>query len=160
MTFPTGTSIPTTNLDSADDDPSLARADLLSAVQTLNQLIASANAASGVLVLDGSGKVLVSQLPTSFSQTGTIQLQPSTHIVSITSVLRMAQIVTADLGSATGTTSPDAGDLVYLTDGDAGQPCLGVYDGSAWRVVRLMTQVGSVGGALSATVSLSATADA
>lgn len=158
MTFPTGTSIPTTNLDSADDDPSLARADLLSAVQTLNQLIASANAASGVLVLDGSGKVLVSQLPTSFSQTGTIQLQPSTHIVSISSVLRLAQLFTADLGTVTGTTAPDAGDLIYLVDGDAGQPCLGCYDGTKWRIVRLMTEVGDVGAAISATSSLTATA--
>lgn len=159
MTFPTGTSIPTTHLDSADDDPSLARADLLSAVQTLNQLIASANAASGVLVLDGSGKVLVSQLPTSFSQTGTIQLQPSTHIVSISSVLRLAQLVTADLGTVTGTTSPNAGDLIYLVDGDAGQPCLGCYDGTRWRIVRLMTEVGDVGASISTTSSLTATAD-
>ena len=158
MTFPTGTSISTANLDSPDDDPSLARADLYNLVTAVNQLIASANIASGVLVLDGSGKIGVSYLPSTFSQSGTLSLQPSAAIVSVNRVLRLSQTVSADLGFATGTTSPTAGDMVYLTDGDAGQPCVGVYDGSAWRVVRLMTQVGSVGAAITATATLTAAA--
>ncbi len=159
MTFPTGTVISTANLDSADDDPSLARADLYNAVVALNQLIASVNAANGVLSLDGSAKIGQSYLPSTISATGNQVLSPSTGIVNIQKVLRLAQIVTADLGSATGTTSPSAGDLCFLTDGDAGTPCLACYDGSAWKVVRLMTQVGSVGASLSASSTLVAEAD-
>jgi hypothetical protein len=158
MTFPTGTSIATANLDSSDDDPSLARADLYNLVVAVNQLIASANIASGVLVLDGSGKVGVSYLPSTFSQTGTLALQPSAGIVSVNRVLRLSQTYTADLGSATGTTSPTAGDICYLVDGDAGQPCVGIYNGSAWKVLRLMTTVGAVGAALTSSSTLTATA--
>jgi hypothetical protein len=159
MTFPTGTVINTTNLDSADDDPSLARADLYAAVVALNQLIASENTALGVLVLNGSGKIAATYLPNNYTVSGNIAMTPSTGVVTLNRVLRLTQTVTADLGTATGTSSPVAGDLIYLTDGDAGQPCLGVYDGSAWKVVRLMTRVGDVGAALTATATLTATAD-
>jgi hypothetical protein len=159
MTFPTGTQIPTTNLDSSDDDPSLARADLYNLVVAVNQLIASQNLASGVAVLDGTAKIAISNLPSSFTQSGTLALQPGAGIVSVNRVLRLSQTYTADLGSATGTTSPVAGDLCYLVDGDAGQPCVGAYDGSVWRVLRLMTQVGSVGATLTASSTFTAAAD-
>lgn len=159
MTFPTGTTISTTNLDSGDDDPSLARADLYNAVTALNQLIASANTASGVLVLDPTAKITSTYLPTSYVTSGNLGLAPSTGIVTVNRVMRLTQTYTADLGAALGTTSPSAGDLIYLVDGDAGQPCLGVYNGSAWKIVRFMTTVGDVGADLTATVSITATAD-
>lgn len=155
MTFPTGLTISTANLDSPDDDPSLARADLLSLVEGFNQLTASVNAASGVVVLDGSGKLSVSQIPTSINVTGNLSLIPSTKIVNIRDILRLQPRYTADNGSLT----PSTGDIQYLVDGDAGQPCLGVYDGSAWRVVRFMTQVGDVGSTMESTFTLEATAD-
>lgn len=158
MTFPTGTTIPTTNLASASSDPSLARADLYDLVVAVNAIIESYNAAQGVLVLNGSAKVATGYLPSTIAVTGNIALQPSTGIVSVQNALRLSQIVTADLGTQTGTTSPSAGDLVYLTDGDAGRPCLGCYDGTKWRVVRFATQVGDVGAAITATATLSATA--
>ena len=159
MTFPSGTTISTLNLDSPDDDPSLARADIYNAVVALNSLIASENTASGVVVLDSNTKIPGSLLPTTQTPTSTLTLQPSTGIISIRNVLRLYPIVTADLGTYLGTSSPSAGDLVYLTDGDAGQPCVGVYDGSVFRVIRLMTQVGSVGAAITAAFTFSAAAD-
>lgn len=158
MTFPTGTTISTANVDSPSDDPSLARADIYNLITAFNQLIASENTALGVVVLDGSGKVAGTLLPGTINPTGSLTLQPSTGTVSIRNVLRLYPVVTADLGTFTGTASPSPGDLCYLTDGDAGSPCIGVYDGSAWRVVRLMTQVGSVGAALSAEFTLTADA--
>lgn len=159
MTFPIGTVISTANLDSPDDNPNLARADLYNAVIALNQLIASANAASGALVLDGSAKIASTYLPTNYVTTGSLSLSPSTGIVNLNRVLRLTQTVTADLGTVTGTASPSAGDVIYLTDGDAGQPCLGVYNGTAWKIVRFMTTVGDVGAALTSTATLTATAD-
>lgn len=160
MTFPVGTVISTANLDSSDDDPSLARVDLYNAVVALNQLIASASAASGALVLDSGAKIPAAHLPGTYQVTGNIIFQPSTGVVSLQRVLRLQQTVVADLGTANGTTSPTAGDLVFLTDGDAGSPCLACYDGTKWCVVRLMTQAGSVGAALTATSTLVAEADA
>lgn len=160
MTFPTGTTISTANLDSADDDPSLARADLYNLAVAVNDIIASANSAQGVLILNASGKVAGAYLPATYTtDSGSITLQPNSGVVSLQKVLRLSQIYTADLGATTGTTSPSAGDLCYLVDGDAGQPCLGCYDGTKWRIVRFMTQVGDVGGTLSTTASLTATAD-
>lgn len=160
MTFPTGTQISTANLDSADDDPSLARADLYNLAVAVNDIIASANAAQGVLVLNASGKIAATYLPTTITTTsGALALQPATGVVSLQKVLRLAQIYTADLGTALGTTAPSAGDVAYLVDGDAGQPCLGCYDGSQWRIVRFMTQVGDVGATISITTSFTATAD-
>jgi hypothetical protein len=159
MTFPTGTQINTSNLDSADDDPSLARVDLLALVQAVNQLIASANLASGVAVLGGTGRIAGSQLPSTINPTGNLILQPSTGMVNIRNALRLYQIYSDDLGSVTGTASPEAGDMIYLVDGDAGTPCLAVYDGSNWRVVRLMTSVGDVGATVSGIFGLTCSAD-
>lgn len=159
MTFPSGQQINTTNLDSPDDDPSLARVDILALTTAFNQLVASENGALGVLVLDSSGKVNGSYLPGTFNPSGALTLQPSNGVVNIRNVLRLHQINTEDLGSVTGTTTPTAGDMCYLVDGDVGQPCLSVYDGSNWRIVRLATTVGTVGSTLTATSTLSATAD-
>jgi len=160
MTFPTGTIISTANLDSPDDDPSLARVDLFNLAVAVNNIIASANAAQGVLILNSSGKIAGSLLPATFTTTsGNIALQPANGVVSLNRVLRLQQTVSADLGSANGTQSPSAGDIVYLTDGDAGQPCLGCYDGAIWRIVRFMTQVGDVGASVTVTVTVTAEVD-
>lgn len=159
MTFPTGTVIPTTNVASPDSDPSQARADFFALITAFNQLIASANLADGVVLLNGSGRVPVSNLPSTWSVTGDLALQPTSGLVSISNVLRLYQTYTSDLGSTLGTETPVAGDVVYLVDGDAGQPCIGCYDGTDWRVVRFMTQVGDVGAALAATATLVAEVD-
>ena len=159
MTFPTGTVISTANVDSPDDDPSLARGDIYNLIVAVNQLIASVNAANGVLSLDGSAKVSTAYLPGTISVTGDQTISPSSGIVSLRNVLRMRQIQFVQLGSMAGTDTPTAGDIIYLTDGDAGNPCLAVYNGSQWRTVRLGTQVGPSGAALSSTTTLTAAAD-
>lgn len=159
MTFPTGIQISTTNVASPDSDPSQARADIFNLIQAFNQLVASINVAEGVVVTQGNGKIANSLLNSSLAMEGDIALQPSTGVVNINSVLRLAEFYTADLGFAVGTQTPTPGDLIYLADGDAGEPCLGFYDGIKWRVVRLMTEVGDVGGALTAVSSLEVEAD-
>lgn len=161
MTFPTGTVINTTNLDSPLDDPNLARVDLLALVQAFNQLVASANQASGVAVLTGSGLISSSLLPGSFTQPGTLQLQPGSGRVNLQNVLRLQPCFTSDvkLGAVLGTDTPSQGDLVFLTDGDAGQPCLGCYDGTSWKVIRFYTEIGDVGATLTSATTLTAEAD-
>lgn len=159
MTFPTGTTISTSNLDSPSKNPSLARADLYSLVVAFNQLVASANIANGVLVLNASSQVPSANLPSNYTIDGSLTLNPASAITNMSNVLRLQQLAVADLGVTVGTTSAVAGDVTYLTDGDAGSACLAVYDGSNWRVVRLMTTVGDVGATVSAAFALTCSAD-
>lgn len=160
MTFPSGQVISTANVDSVDDDPSLARVDIYNLITAFNQLVASENAAQGVLVLDSSGKIAGTFLPTTLTTaSGQLQLQPANGVVNVRNVLRLAQITTTDLGGVSGTIDPVAGDLCYLLDGDAGQPCLGVYNGANWKIVRFATTVGDVGAELSSEFAITAEAD-
>jgi hypothetical protein len=160
MTFPSGQQISTANVSSSTGDPSLARADIYDLMVAFNQLVASENSQQGVLVLDSSGKIAGTFLPATYSTTsGQLQLQAANGVVNIQRVLRLHQFNADDLGSALGTTSPTAGDLIFLTNGDAGQPCLGCYDGTAWRIVRFMAQVGSAGADLVSTATLTASPD-
>lgn len=62
MPWPTG-SIPTSNLDSGGDSPSLARVDLLQAVQAVNDIVSMRGAASGIASLDAGGQVPSAQIP-------------------------------------------------------------------------------------------------
>jgi hypothetical protein len=160
MTFPTGTTISTENVDSPDDDPSLARSDIYNLIVAVNAIIASANQNQGVVLLDSGGRINSARLPGNLAPTGTLNLQPSTGVVNVQNVLRLAQLFSEDLGTVSGTQSPSAGDVCYLTDGDAGQPCVAVYDGTQWRVLRLMTSAGSALITFTLDSTLTAEADA
>jgi hypothetical protein len=150
MAFPNN-QINTTNLDSDADSPSLARVDLYNAVVALNTIIDGSNAANGVCVLGASGTINGTQIPLTVNPTGTLVLAPTSGVVKIQDVLRMQTQTTAEVQALTGT----VGDIVYITDGDAGQPCLAGYDGSQWRVIRFMTAIGGVAASISAAATLS-----
>jgi len=130
MTFPT-TTITTTNLDSSADDPSQARADLLSAVTALNTIITEADTAYGVAVLDGSGLVKSAQLPVTISAAGTQILSPSTGVVNIQNILRLSVLPKATI---TALSTPQQGDIAFCSN-VSGTSTAGIafYDGSAWR---------------------------
>jgi hypothetical protein len=155
MAFP-NTQIQTENLDSDTDSPSLARVDLYNAVVALNEIIDGANAASGVCVLNASGTIGSTQIPLTVTPTGNLTLAPSTGYVKIQNVLRLQTLTTAQITALVGVAQ---GDVAYSTDGDAGTPCLTVYDGSQWRVVRLMTALGGSTASLSVTASISCDAE-
>ena len=136
MAFPSGTSISTSNLDSSGDDPSLARVNLLSAVQTLNQLIASENGASGVAVLDGNAQLDTSHLPPEISPS-TLTLSPTDGIVKIEDRVRL-QIKTH--AQILAFASPIVGDMALAaTDLTGASPKLAMYDGTNWRYLALST---------------------
>ena len=129
MAFPTGVVISETNLDSGTDDPSLARVDLLLAVQSLNTIIDGAGSADGVAVLDAGGRIPAAQIPATLSPSaGVMTLSPVSGVVKIQDVLRLQILDVATVSSLTGT----EGDIVYVQDGDAGSQCLAVYDGTDW----------------------------
>lgn len=137
MAFPT-TQISTDNLDSATDDPSLARADLLDAVQKLNTIIGEGNAAGGVALLNSSGKVNANQIPNTLTSSGTLELNPTNGIVSVKQILRMTTYTVAEVNALIGT---QPGDMVMVSDGDSGEITLAVYDGVYWRRIELMNPI-------------------
>lgn len=132
MAFPTA-SVTTTNLDAGTDDPSLARADLLDAVQKLNTIISEGGAANGVALLNSSAKLNANQMPATITATGVQVLNPSSGVVHIQDVLRLTSKTTAQLNAL----SPNEGDIAYCSDGNAGAKTMAVYDGSNWKVVAL-----------------------
>jgi hypothetical protein len=130
MAFPT-TTISTDNLDSATDDPSLARGDILDAVQKLNTIIDEASGADGVCVLDGSGLVPSAQLPATYSTVGTTTFTPGTGIVNIQDRLRLTPLNNATI-VALG--DPQLGDIVIASNISANAgPGIAFYSGTAWR---------------------------
>lgn len=137
MAFPTA-QVNTTNLDSSGDDPSAARADLLDAVQKLNTIIDEANSALGVALLNSSGKISATAVPNSLTSTGTLQLNPSNGVVSVSDILRMNTLTVTEVNALVGS---QAGDMVMVSDGDSGELTLAVYDGVYWRRIELMNPI-------------------
>lgn len=134
MSFPTGITINTTNLDSGTDSPASARADLYDLAVAVNDIIGSENAANGVLTLDATGKINSTAFPTSIT-TATLTLNPTSNYVTISDCLRLPAKIVADV--AADFPSPQTGDIIALSNGAAGQPCLAMYNGSAWKVISL-----------------------
>lgn len=130
MPFPTGTTISTAHLDSGSDDPSLARADIYSAVVAVNNIISSADTASGVAILDGSGKYKSAKFPATISVTGTQVLSPSTGIVNIQDVLRLTALSSSAISALA---TPQLGDIVISTNAASGNAAVCFYTGSAWK---------------------------
>lgn len=129
MAFP-ASQITTTNLESGSSDPSQARADLLAAVEALNTVIDGAGSAEGVALLNINGQISSTQIPNSIAPTsGVLTLAPSSGKVKIQDVLRL-QILSVD--DIEGLESNAEGDIVYCSNGDAGDPCLAVYNGTDW----------------------------
>lgn len=135
MAFPTGVSISTTNLDSSADDPSAARADILTAVQTVNSIVSSAGTANGVALLNGSTQIDSTNMPSTLAPaSGVLTLAPVDGVVKIEDRLRLQVL---DTDTVNNLASPVEGDICYVNDGDSTLPCLAVYDGSDWRRINL-----------------------
>lgn len=135
MTFPTGQVIPTTNLSSSTAKPSDARPDLLLAVETINTIVADADSALGIPVLDGIGQIKSSQLPAQYSPSDDLVLAPTTAIVKIQDVLRLQVLPKANVLALTGSV---VGDLVLAADDLTGaNPKLAMFDGTNWKYVAL-----------------------
>lgn len=129
MTFPT-TPVSTANLDAATDDPSLARADLKTAVDYINTIISEANTVGGVAVLNGNGALTGSMMPSTINPTGQLTLTSTSQIVKVEDLLRLQYIPVNQLAQFT---QMIAGDMCIAQDADAGNPALAIYDGTNWR---------------------------
>jgi hypothetical protein len=142
MSFPT-TQVSTDNLDAATDDPSLARADLYQSVVNLNAIVAGAGAASGVALLDTSGRLASTKLPQSITYTNGNQIiNPSTKIVNIQDIVRLTAQTKSDiLAINTGTLT--RGDISFSSDGNSGTVAICLYDGSKWLRIHAQTPLNS-----------------
>jgi hypothetical protein len=138
MTFPTA-NVSIANLDSETDDPSLARADLLDAVNKLNLIISEGGTASGVALLDGAGLIPVSTMPSTIS-TNTLTLAPGSGVVNIQNVLRLTALPTATILNFTGNV---AGDIILCSNvgNVANSTGLAIYNGTVWRGLPLTANV-------------------
>lgn len=138
MTFPTA-NVSIANLDSETDDPSLARTDLLDAVNKLNLIMAEGGAATGVALLDNSAQMPVSTIPTTIS-TATLTLAPSDGVVNIQNVLRLNALPTATILNFTGNV---AGDIMLCSNvgNVANSTGLAIYNGTVWRGLPLTANV-------------------
>ena len=133
MSFPTQT-ISTANLSSGGSDPSQARSDLLQAVQSLNTIISEKNTANGVVVLNGSGLISSTIIPSTISTTAdTLTLNPNNGIVKIQNFLRLQTIPKTTLTTIVG----NAGDLALCSDADSGNPALAISNGTNWYYMPL-----------------------
>lgn len=138
MTFPTA-NVSIANLDSETDDPSLARTDLLDAVNKLNLIMAEAGAATGVALLDNSAQMPISTIPTTIS-TSNLTLAPGDGVVNIQNVLRLNALPTATILNFTGNV---AGDIILCSNvgNVANSVGLAIYNGTVWRGLPLTANV-------------------
>lgn len=140
MGWGTSSNVITTNLDSGTDSPAAARADLKAALDELTNVIDGKNTANGVAGLDGSSKIANSQLPdTLVSSSGNnLTLDPNTDKVLLEHILNLNPQTVAELDART---DKEAGDVAYASNGDAGSPCLAVYNGTSWLRISLGTAI-------------------
>jgi hypothetical protein len=124
MGWGNASNISTTNLDNANDDPSLARNDLYLALLELAAVIGGRNTSNGVCPLDASTKVPNTNLPnTLISSSGNnLTLTPNTGRVIINDILKLNPKTVSELEALT----VQAGDIAYCSNGDAGSPCIAV----------------------------------
>ena len=47
------------------------------------------------------------------------------------------QLISQTVTQAQGISSPTAGQLIFVSNGDAGKPTLAVYDGASWKKIAL-----------------------
>jgi len=132
MAFPTGVVIPTTNLSTAAGDPSLARADLYTTVTAVNDIIASADQASGMAMLSALGKYDGAKLPTTITSTSV--MAPASGVLTIQDIIRLTTITAVDLTARTGNA---LGDIAISNNAAGGNAAICVYDGTNWRYLAM-----------------------
>lgn len=137
MTFPTGNSVTTDNLASGTGNPAAARTDLYTMAVYLNQIIAGAGAASGVALLDASGRINSSQMPMTITSPGNLTLTPNSGYVKLNSILRFQVIPRATLLTRTDMV---IGDMALFADDLTGANAgVAMYDGTNWRILGVLS---------------------
>ena len=139
MTWPT--TLTTTYTGNASASVSDARSEINAGILAVNDIIGSRGTAGGVAALTGTGVIQANNMPATYSTSSQdITLQPGSDRVAVQNILNLEpQTVTQITAIAT----PVEGDVMYCTNGDAGDKCIAVYDGSNWKAVSLGSTISS-----------------
>lgn len=145
MGWGTAGNVTTANLDSAADDPSLAREELYNALVELQAVINGRGSTDGVAPLNASGKIENTYLPDTVSSSVStdLTLSPSTNRTVFEDIIALTPKTVSELALLTA----NQGDIAYCSDGDAGSPCLAVCtggtdsNGTIWYKVSLGAQI-------------------
>lgn len=133
MTFPTGVQIATVTLANGAASPSAARAELLTAVETLNAITEEVNTANNVVILDGTGLLPPEAMPNDISPSNNLTLSPATGIVKVEDYLRLQIIPKA---TVLANVNMSIGDICLVADDFTGaNPILCMYNGSVWKII-------------------------
>lgn len=130
MTFPSNIVV-TENLATGASDPSLARVDLLDALEKLNDIIEGANEALGVVLLTGSGLIPGNKLPAQIALPSGVQvINPASGVVNIRDILRLQSTAAQDILAQVDS---QAGDIAFCTE----ENTLVIYTGVNWKILDL-----------------------
>lgn len=145
MGWGTAANVTTANLDSAADDPSLAREEIYNALIELQAVINGRASTDGVAPLNASSKIENTYLPDTIASTVStdLTLAPSTGRCVIQDILALTPKTTSELALL----AANAGDIAYASDGDAGSACIAVCtglsdsNGTIWYKISLGAQI-------------------
>jgi len=137
--FPSGTSLTTDHLDNATDSPASARTEIKAGVDATQDIIDSYDQADGIAALDSTGKLANTKLPDTLisSTSQNLTLSPDSAVVKINNIIGLEPRTVAQLTALTGV----EGQVAYCSDGDGGNKCLAVYNGTDWLRVTLGTAI-------------------
>lgn len=127
MGWATVANVTVVNLDSAADDPSLARTELYNGHIELQNVINGRATSNGVASLDGNTKVPQAEIPNTISTTGGVDLTlaPTTGRTVLQNIMALTPRTVAQLIVVTAAD----GDVAYCSNGNAGVSCLAVSRG-------------------------------
>ena len=132
MTWGNKSNYNTTYLDAATDSPADARPQLKNAVDELTNVIDGLNTAGGAAKLDSSSTKVIAN--SGIQSTGDVIITPASgYSVNIQNILNLNPQTVSELNAVTAAT----GDVAYCSDGNGSDPCIAVYNGSAWKIVAL-----------------------
>jgi hypothetical protein len=127
----------TTALDSDTDIVKDARPQLLAGLQATNSIINSRGQADGVASLGAGGQIPSAQIPNTLTSTGSlnINLTPASNKVAITNTINLSPLTSTQIAAKSNAA---AGDIVYSTNSDDGNPCIAVHNGVEWKTIPLV----------------------
>ena len=112
MPFPLNT-ISVSTLTSDTQSPAEARPTLLQFVETLNDVIETANTAQGVVVTANTGRISSNLVPATIQTTGPLIFAPSDAVVNIKNILHLPFLTREQILAIE---NPDLGDVVLCAN--------------------------------------------
>ena len=134
MAWPTN--IDNTFTGNASANISDARSELNDNILATNDIIDSRGEPNGIAALNANGKLTTAELPTTYATTANqaLTLNPDNDRVNIQKMVNLTPQSTTEIENFP---NPLNGDVAFCIDGDAGSPCVAVYDGTNWTRISL-----------------------